>query len=175
MDRSFWRFNPPPLPGTEWKTPWQMEISLIHINVSFRRITSTYIMILLCMFFLKNNQLKNILMSKRLILGWHIPFPFRSKKKEAAYLNEAGENGKEGRKETMLFEKSPEVFLSHVPRPLLAAREARMGFVSASHIATSKQSQNSEVRWKESRPECILEKYLPLSAPPVIRKKVSEK
>ena len=58
---------------------------------------------------------------------------------------EGREGGRKGRKETMLFEKSPEVFLSHVPRPLLAAREARIGFVSASHIATSKQSQNSEV------------------------------
>lgn len=33
---SFWRFSPAPLPGTEWETPLQMEICLLHVDASSR-------------------------------------------------------------------------------------------------------------------------------------------
>ena len=57
-----------------------MKISLIKVNVSYKRITSTlFSEILLCLPFLKNNQLKIILMLKRHILGWQVLFPFKTK------------------------------------------------------------------------------------------------
>ena len=54
-----------------------MEISLINVNVSNKRVTSTlFSELLLCQLFLNNNQLKIILMPKRHILGRHIPLSF---------------------------------------------------------------------------------------------------
>ena len=57
-----------------------MKISLINVNVSYKRTTSTlFSEILLCLPFLKNNQLKIILMLKRHIWGWQVLFPFKTK------------------------------------------------------------------------------------------------
>lgn len=67
-------------------------------------------------------------MPKRHISGLHILLPFRNNRKGTAYLNKAG-GGVEGQKErsniylrkTMLSQKSPAVFLTHMShRPLLA-------------------------------------------------------
>ena len=39
------------------ETPLQMEVPLIYVNISYRRVTSTrFSELLLCMLFLKNNQ-----------------------------------------------------------------------------------------------------------------------
>lgn len=57
----------------EGYTHLQMEISLININVSYKRIKSTqFSELLLCLLFLKNNQLKIINMPKRRIWGCSI-------------------------------------------------------------------------------------------------------
>lgn len=58
-----------------------MEISFINVNFFCKKVTSTLFLVLfLCLQFLKNNQLKIILMSKRHILGWHILLPFNIKR-----------------------------------------------------------------------------------------------
>ena len=50
-------------PGTERETPLQMEISLISINISYKKKASIqFSELLLCLLFHKNNQLKAILM-----------------------------------------------------------------------------------------------------------------
>ena len=54
-----------------------MEISLINVNVSYKRVTSSrFSELFLCLLFLKNNQLKIILTPKRHILRWQILLPF---------------------------------------------------------------------------------------------------
>lgn len=66
-----------PLPDTVRETPFQMEISLIHVNISHKRVTSTWFSELLqCLQLLKNNQLKIINMPKRQLLGWQIILPY---------------------------------------------------------------------------------------------------
>ena len=54
------------VPGTERETPFQMEISLINVNVSYKRVTSTRFseLFLVCCFS------DIILRPKRRILGW---------------------------------------------------------------------------------------------------------
>ena len=62
------------------ETSLQIQISLINVNVSYKMVTSTWFSeLLLCLQFLKNNQLKMILMPKRHILEWQVLLPFTSK------------------------------------------------------------------------------------------------
>ena len=54
-----------------------MEIPLINTNVPYRRVTRTpFSKYLLCLLFLKNDQLKTVNMPKRHVLRWHILLPF---------------------------------------------------------------------------------------------------
>ena len=77
-DKSSWRFSHCPLLLREGDT-LQMEISLISVNVCFRRVTSTrFSEILPCLVFIQSNQPKIILMPKRHVLRWQILFPFTS-------------------------------------------------------------------------------------------------
>ena len=63
------------------RCPLQMEISFRNVNVSYRRIASTWFSeLFLYLWFLKNNQLKIILMQDRHILGWYILSSFNSRK-----------------------------------------------------------------------------------------------
>ena len=65
--------SPSPFPGTGWETPLQTEVSLMNINVSYKRVASTQCSdLLLCLHFLKNNQLKIIDKMRRHILRWQI-------------------------------------------------------------------------------------------------------
>lgn len=57
-----------------------MEISLLNVNVSYRRVTSVeFPELLLCLLFLRSNQPKVIIMPKRHILSWQILLPLKSK------------------------------------------------------------------------------------------------
>ena len=83
IDKSFWKFSYPSFPGTERETSLQMEISLINVNISYKRATATKFSELhLCLLFLKNNQLKIITMPTRHMLGWYILLPCRLKMSE---------------------------------------------------------------------------------------------
>lgn len=64
------------LAGTERKTPLQTEISFINVSVPYKRITSQFSDLFLCLLFFKNNQLKVILMSKKQILKCLVQLPF---------------------------------------------------------------------------------------------------
>ena len=70
------KFESPLLPFTATETPLQMDISLIFI--CFLLTGNFYFLseFLFCLQFLKNNQLKIILKSKRHILEWQNLFPF---------------------------------------------------------------------------------------------------
>lgn len=70
FDKSFQRFGHVPFLGTMRESPLQMEISLILVNVSYKRVTSNqFSELLLCLQVLKNNQLKIMLMPEKHVLG----------------------------------------------------------------------------------------------------------
>ena len=55
------------------ETSLQVEVALVNINVSLKRVVSTqFSELLLYLQFLKNDQRKLILMPNTHILGWHI-------------------------------------------------------------------------------------------------------
>ena len=55
----------------------QMEISLIYVNFFYKRVAyRLFSEILLCLLFLRYNQLKIILMPETYILGWQILLSF---------------------------------------------------------------------------------------------------
>ena len=58
------------------QTRLKMEISIINVNFLCKMVDSTLSDLLLCLLFLKNNQLKIIFMPKRHIWEWHILLPF---------------------------------------------------------------------------------------------------
>lgn len=71
--RVSWIYSHPSLPGTQREAHLQMEISFIHLNFPYKRITSTlFPELLLHLQLLKNNQLEIILMPKSHTLEWHI-------------------------------------------------------------------------------------------------------
>lgn len=73
----------PPLSGTARNTHLQMEISLTHVNVSFRKATLTWFSeLVLCLQLLKNNQPKISLIPERYALGWQILLPYSSLRSE---------------------------------------------------------------------------------------------
>ena len=51
----------------------------MNAKIFYVRVTSPFLELFLCLLFLKNNQLKIILMPKRRILGWQILLPFKWK------------------------------------------------------------------------------------------------
>ena len=56
-----------------------MKISLINVNISYKRVTSTLFSELFqCLLFLKNNQPEIFLMPKRYILRWYMLLLFRT-------------------------------------------------------------------------------------------------
>ena len=72
------------LPGIERKSPLQRQCSLINVNISYRSVSfPRFPELLLCLQFLKNNQLKINLMSKRHVWGWQILLPFNMNKKHS--------------------------------------------------------------------------------------------
>lgn len=76
--------------GTEREALLQMEISLLNVNIFYKRVTSTlFLQLFLHLLFLTNNQPKTIVMPRSHILEWQILFPFtllenqvKDKKKE---------------------------------------------------------------------------------------------
>lgn len=75
--KSFLRLYHPLLPGTVREKPLLKEIVIIHVNVlqkgKFYGFSKLGPLISeLCLLFIKNNQLKITLMTKRHILAWHI-------------------------------------------------------------------------------------------------------
>ena len=75
------------LPSTDSVTHLKLEISIICANFLYKMVDSTLLDLLLCLLFLKNNQLRIILMPKRHIWEWHILLPF-TENQENHSLNE---------------------------------------------------------------------------------------